>query len=94
MSNPEPITAADLWRDMTDEQRAPLEEFYILIGDELWNKDDVPRCDDCKAFTFDLYRDCGDAKGPERCWPCHQNARAWADDNRGQEAWANHVRGG
>lgn len=89
-----PLTAAELWQEMTDEERAGFEATYVLIAGEVWCKDDVPKCGECGAHDFDLTPDdpeTGD--GEMRCEPCHREHLGEVADDRSLHAWANYTKG-
>lgn len=89
-----PLTAADLWEEMTDEERFALEPFYVLIDGEVYRKDDVPSCHECGAHSFDLTPDdpeTGD--GEMRCEPCRREYEGQVADERSLRAWATWARG-
>lgn len=89
-----PLTAADLWEEMTDEERAGFEPHYVLIDGEVYRKDDVPSCHDCGAHAFDLSPDdpeTGD--GEMRCEPCRREYEGWGANDRSLQAWANYTKG-
>lgn len=89
-----PLTAAELWEEMTDEERAGFEPFYVLIAGEVYRKDDVPACGECGAHDFDLTPDdpeTGD--GEMRCEQCRKEYAVQVADDRSLRAWATWARG-
>lgn len=89
-----PLTAAELWEEMTDEERAGFEPFYVLLDGEVYLKDDVPSCYGCGAHSFDLSPDDSETgEGEMRCEPCRREYEGLAADDRILRAWATWARG-
>lgn len=88
---PTPITAAELWGELTDSERAGLKESYVLLGDELYDRDDLHSCDQCGADDLDFMTTEDERRLCEACYEGEDGS----DYREAQSlyAWAQHVRG-
>lgn len=64
-----PWTAADLWNELSDTEKASFDGVLCLIDGEIWSVDDLDVCGDCGKADLAVY--VGD-DGAERCEQCDE----------------------